>query len=127
MVWVVIGRNIVGGVAFAVLACLSSSAAVAESADGSPRWDGCLKTPTRTCVLDEALSLVLSFQPAPDRSPPPEPAAVRASRAAPLERIVEAHSNARNIEAALRVAGLIPSDHPALVSALRVIAGRASE
>jgi tetratricopeptide (TPR) repeat protein len=117
------GRTIVGGAAFAVLACLSSAAAVAESADGSPGWDACLKTPIRACVLDEALSVVQSFQPAPDRPPPLEPAAMRALRAAPLERIAEAHANAGNIEAALRVAGLIPSDHPALVSALRVIAG----
>jgi tetratricopeptide (TPR) repeat protein len=117
------GRTFVGGVAFAVLACLSSAAAVAESADSGPGWDACLKTPTRACVLDEALSVVQSFQPAPDRPPPLEPAAVRAFRAAPLETIAEAHANAGNIQAALRVAGLIPSDHPALVSALRVIGG----
>jgi tetratricopeptide (TPR) repeat protein len=116
------GRTIIGGVAFAVLACLSCAAAVAESADSSPGWDACLKTATRACVLDEALYQVLSFLGA-DRSPPPEPAALPALRAAPLETIAEAYANAGNIDAALRVAGLIPSDHPALVSTLRVIAG----
>jgi hypothetical protein len=123
-----VGRTIVGGLALAVLACMSCAAAVAESADSSPGWDACLKTPTRACVLDEALWQVLSFL-GPDRSPPPEPAALPALRAAPLETIAEAYANADadadagNIQAALRVAGLIPSDHPALVSALRVIAG----
>ena len=116
------GRTIVGGVAFAVLACLSCAPAVAESADGSPGWEACLKAPTRACVLDEALFAVQSFI-APDRQPPLEPAEVRAHRAAPLATIAEAYANAGNVQAALRVAGSIPSDHPALVSALRVIAG----
>lgn len=121
------GRTIVGGVAFAVLASLSSAAAAAESsvagsADNSPGWEACLTTPTRACVLDEALSQVLSFV-GPDRPPPLDPAALRALRATPLGSIAEAHANAGDIEAALRVAGLIPADHPALVTALRVIAG----
>jgi tetratricopeptide (TPR) repeat protein len=123
--WDVMGRASIGGMVFAILAVVSCTAAAQDPATQDPgtkaAWETCLKTPTRGCVLDQALTLVLSYQ--ATNQPPEEPATLGKMVAAQLKGIAEAHAGAGDIEAALRVAALIPKDHRSQASALRVIAG----
>jgi hypothetical protein len=115
------GRAIVGEAAFAVFAFLGCFAAVAQNSDTASNWKACATAPTRACVLDQALALVLSYRTVTDQ-PPAEPTTPGALIAVQLKSIAESYANAGDIEAALRVAASISEDHRSLVSALCVIA-----
>ena len=100
-------RILVGGFALPVLALASCPVSLAQGLAGSTPWDACVASPTRACILDEALLRTLALAPAAP---------------AQLGEIAEALASAGNIETALRVAHSIAPDQKSRVTALRAIA-----
>lgn len=96
-----------------IVACLAAYScgyawpALAEVPPASSDWDACVNTPTRSCVLREALAAATArASPSPDQ----------------LRRIAEAYSAAGDVDAAFRVIPSIRADGVARASVLRSIA-----
>jgi tetratricopeptide (TPR) repeat protein len=106
-------RAFVSGVAFLILALGACPASLAQDgATVSVDWDTCAKSPTRACLLDEALLRALSVRPA------------ASSQVGSIGEIAEMQASGGHIETALRIAHSIPPDQKARVTALDSI-GRA--
>jgi len=101
-------RTFIGGFVSLVLALACCQTVLAQGLAGSAPWDACVASPTRACILDEALLRVLSLAPV---------------ESIQLGEIAEAQASAGNIETALRVAHSIAPDQRSRVTALRAIAG----
>lgn len=102
-------RRAISTVAFVVATFVWCPIGMAQGPATSTSWDACHKAPTRACLLDEALTRALSVEPSE-------------SRATLLRNITETQAAAGDVQTALRVAQLIPSDQPSRVTALRWIA-----
>jgi tetratricopeptide (TPR) repeat protein len=96
-----------------IVACLAAYScgyawpALAEVPPAGSDWDACVNTPTRSCVLREALAAATArASPSPDQ----------------LRRIAEAYSAAGDVDAAFRVIPSIRADGVARASVLRSIA-----
>ena len=103
-------RRAISSVTFVVLTLMWCPISMAQGPVTSTSWDTCRAAPSRACLLDEALTRTLSVAPS-------------ARLASQLGTIAEAWAAAGNIQTALRIAPLIPSDQASRVTALRSIAG----
>jgi tetratricopeptide (TPR) repeat protein len=102
-------RRAISSVAFVVLTLVQCPISMAQEPATGTSWDACHKVPTRACLLDEALTRALSAEPSEPRS-------------TLLGNIAETQAAAGNIQTALRIAPLIPSDQASRANALRSIA-----
>jgi tetratricopeptide (TPR) repeat protein len=102
-------RRVTSSAVFLVLALMFCQRSVAQEFATLTSWDTCLKAPTRTCILDEALIHALAVEPSENRT-------------GQLGSIAEAYAAAGNVQAALRAAQSIPPDQASRVTALRSIA-----
>jgi hypothetical protein len=109
-------RRIISIVVVLVLALLFCSMSRAQEPAGNTTWDSCLKAPTRACILDEALVHALAIEPSEKAF---DGTFVRTTQ---LGKIAQAQAAAGNVQAALRIAQLIPSDQGSRVTALGLIA-----
>jgi hypothetical protein len=89
-------KRMMGRAALLSLFLVCLSAGVAQAQGGRSPWDTCLKAPVLACVLDEALALAL-------------PVEGNSRRATLLGRIAETWAKGGEIDQALRVVTLIPS------------------
>src|SRR5712691_7060652 len=55
-------RRAISGAAFVILALVCCRMSMAQGPVGNTSWDACLKAPTRSCILDEALMLALAVK-----------------------------------------------------------------
>jgi tetratricopeptide (TPR) repeat protein len=110
-------RRIISGIVLLVVGLPFCSMSMAQQPPPSTSWDACLKAPTRACILDEALVHALAIEPSQKTL---DGTFVRSTQ---LAKIAEAQAAAGNVQAALRIAQLIPSGQASRVTAWRSIAG----
>ncbi len=109
-------RRAFGFVLCTVLAFSACPASMAQEPAANPGWETCLQAPTRACILDEALVHALAIEPSEKDL---DGTFVRTTQ---LVKIAETQAAAGNVQTALRIAQLIPSDQASRVTALRSIA-----
>jgi tetratricopeptide (TPR) repeat protein len=109
-------RRAFGFVLCTVLAFSASPASIAQELAANPGWETCLQAPTRACILDEALVHSLAIEPSEKDF---NGMFVRTTQ---LVQIAQAQGSAGNVQTALRLAQLIPSDQASRVTALGLIA-----
>jgi hypothetical protein len=107
---------IISSVVFLVVGLVFCSMTLAQEPTPNTSWDACLKAPTRACILDEALVHALAIEPSEKDL---NGMFVRTTQ---LGKIAQAQAAAGNVQTALRIAQLIPSDQVSRVTALRSIA-----
>jgi tetratricopeptide (TPR) repeat protein len=99
----------ISSVIVVVLTLMWCSIGVAQAPATSPSWETCQQAPTRTCLLDEALTRALSISPSTPRG-------------FRLGSIAQAQAAAGNIEKALQILESIPPDHASRLGVLRAVA-----